>query len=97
MYNEDCCKKENGKMIRESIYTIHIHEDDYFIVIAKNKADAIKKLQDYWRPICGGMDKLYCSVSRGQPLKHLKEGRHFDWFKRITEDAEKMREKNRLR
>jgi len=27
---------------------------------------------------------MYCSVSRGQPIKVLKKGRHFAWFQKFS-------------
>ena len=71
-------------MVRESLYIVHVHGNDYFVVIAKSQKDAVKKLREYWYPITDGMDKMYCSVSRGQPIKVLKKGRHFAWFQKFS-------------
>ena len=69
----------------EKLYIIRVHEaeEDYFFVLAKNKTDAINKLQGYWNPINDGMGKLFEVVGRGQSLNIIRKGRHLAYFKRI--------------
>ena len=70
---------------KERIYVVKVsNDDDYFIVLAETKDDAVEKLQEYWRPCNDGLGKIWECVSEGYPIECLREGRHFAWFKNIA-------------
>ena len=77
----------------EKLYIIRVYEaeEDYFFVLAKNKTDAINRLQEYWNPINDGMGKLFEVIGRGQSLNIIRKGRHLAYFKRIC-----VEENNRI-
>ena len=69
---------------QEKVYVVHVSDDDYFVVLAKSKDEAVERLQEYWRPCNDGLGKIWTSVSEGYPIKSLQEGRHFGWFESIA-------------
>ena len=51
------------KETQEKVYVVHVSDDDYFVVLAKSKDEAVKTLPEYWRPsTCLG--KIWTSVSK---------------------------------